>query len=93
MISELRKYGVGLVLAHQHVGQLELDVRHAIIGNAGTMIAFRMGAEDARFLGKEFAPAFGAEDLLSLPNYHIYLKLMIDGAPSRPFSAETLAAA
>jgi hypothetical protein len=89
MISELRKYGVGLVLAHQHVGQLELDVRHAIIGNAGTTIAFRMGAEDARFLGKEFAPVFGAEDLLSLPNYHIYLKLMIDGAPSRPFSAVT----
>jgi energy-coupling factor transporter ATP-binding protein EcfA2 len=90
MASELRKYGVALTLAHQHLHQLEPDVRHAILGNAGTIIAFRIGAEDATFLAKEFTPAFGMEDLLSLPNYHIYLKLMIDGTPSKPFSAVTL---
>ena len=90
MASELRKYGVGLTLVHQYLNQLELDVRHAVIGNAGTLIVFRVGAEDAAFLAKEFSPVFEMEDLLSLPNHHIYLKLMIDGAPSRPFSAVTV---
>jgi len=90
MTSELRKYGVGLTLAHQHFHQLEPDVRHAILGNAGTIIAFRVGPEDATYLAREFAPVFEMEDLLALPNYRIYLKLMIDGAPSRPFSATTL---
>ncbi len=90
MIAELRKYGIAFTLAHQYLHQLEEDVRHATLGNAGTIIAFRVGPEDAAFLGKEFAPAFHAEDLLSLPNFHIYLKLMIDGMPSRPFSATTL---
>jgi hypothetical protein len=90
MTSELRKYGVGLTLAHQYLHQLEPDVRHAILGNAGTIITFRVGPEDATFLAKEFTPIFGMEDLLSLPNYDIYLKLMIDGTPSRPFSATTL---
>jgi len=90
MTSELRKYRVGLTLAHQYMHQLEPDVRHAILGNAGTIISFRVGPEDSTFLAREFAPAFEMEDLLSLPNFHIYLKLMIDGMPSRPFSATTL---
>lgn len=90
MAAELRKYGVAMTLAHQYLHQLELDVRHAVLGNAGTLICFRLGAEDATFLAKEFTPVFEMEDLLTLPNYHIYLKLMIDGAPSRPFSARTL---
>ena len=90
MTSELRKYGVGLILAHQYLYQLEPDVRHAILGNAGTIISFRVGPEDATFLAREFAPVFEMEDLLSLPNFHIYLKLMIDGMPSQPFSATTL---
>lgn len=90
MASELRKYGIGITFAHQHLHQLEPEVRHAVLGNAGTIISFRVGAEDAGYLAKEFAPAFEATDLVSLPNYHIYLKLMIDGAPSRPFSAQTL---
>lgn len=89
MTSELRKYGVGLTLAHQHLTQLDPEVRSAVLGNAGTLISFRLGAEDANFLAREFTPIFDMEDLLSLPNYHIYLKLMIDGTPSRPFSAET----
>lgn len=91
MASELRKYGVGLTLAHQQLDQLEPEIRHAVLGNAGTIIAFRTGAEDAPHLGREFAPVFGANDLIVLPNHHIFLKLMIDGAPSRPFSAVTTA--
>jgi hypothetical protein len=89
MMSELRKFGVGLVLAHQYLQQLEPDVRHAVLGNAGTLISFRVGPEDAPILAKEFQPTLGIEDLLNLPNYSIYLKLMIDGTPSRPFSANS----
>jgi type IV secretory pathway TraG/TraD family ATPase VirD4 len=89
-VSELRKFGLGLVLANQHLHQLVPEVRHAVLGNAGTLIAFRVGAEDARMLAREFEPVFGVEDLVNLPNHHIYLKLMIDGAPSQPFSATTL---
>ena len=90
MLAELRKYGLGLTLAHQHFHQLEADVRHAVLGNVGTLIAFRVGAEDAHYLAQEFQPVFGVIDLINLPNRHFYLKLMIDGSPSRPFSARTL---
>jgi hypothetical protein len=89
MMSELRKYGVGLVLAHQYMHQLEQDIRHAVLGNAATIISFRVGPEDATILAKEFQPTFEVLDLLNLPNYRIYLKLMIDGTPSKPFSATT----
>lgn len=90
MISELRKYRVGLILAHQHLHQLETDVRYAVLGNAGTVISFRVGPYDAAFLAKEFEPRFEGVDLLNLPNHTIYLKLMINGEPSRAFSAQTL---
>lgn len=90
MMSELRKYGLGLTLAHQHFHQLEPDVRHAVLGNAGTLVSFRVGPEDAFLLAQEFQPTFGVEDLLNLPNRHFYMRLMIDGSPSRPFSAVTL---
>lgn len=90
MMAELRKYGLGLTLAHQHFHQLDPDVRHAVLGNAGTLISFRVGPEDAHLLAQEFQPTFGVLDLINLPNRHFYLKLMIDGAPSKPFSAVTL---
>jgi hypothetical protein len=90
MMAELRKYGLGLTLAHQHFHQLDPDIRHAVLGNAGTLISFRVGAEDAPLLAQEFQPTFDVEDLINLPNRHFYLKLMIDGSPSRPFSARTL---
>lgn len=90
MLSELRKYHVGMVLAHQYLAQLDLKVRDAILGNAGTSIVFRLGLADAEILAKEFYPAFSITDLINLPNYHIYLKLMIDGVVSRPFSAIAL---
>lgn len=90
MLSEMRKYHVGLVLGHQYLRQLDEAVRDAILGNAGIIIAFRTGLTDALLLEKEFYPEFRASDLVSLPNYHIYLKLMIDGVVSRPFTARTL---
>lgn len=90
MVSELRKYHVGLVLAHQNLYQLEPDVRHAVLGNVGTIVSFRLGPEDAGIIAREFEPTFTRENLVNLPNHHIYLKLMIDGEPSRPFSATTL---
>src|SRR3989441_12392219 len=92
MLSEMRKYRLGLVLAHQHMAQLDETVRDAILGNAGTIISFRVGLSDAELLEKEFFPEFRASDLVNLPNYHMYLKLMIDGVVSKPFSARTLPA-
>jgi type IV secretory pathway TraG/TraD family ATPase VirD4 len=89
MIAELRKTAVSLTLAHQYLHQLDPDIQHAVLGNAGTIISFRVGPEDAVILAREFAPIFGVIDLVSLPNFRIYLKLMIDGSPSRPFSALT----
>lgn len=90
MFAELRKYRVGFTVAHQYLHQLEPDVRHAVLGNAGTIISFRVGSEDAAYLAREFQERFNEVDLLQLPNYRIYLKLMIDGMPSLPFSAVTL---
>ena len=89
MMAELRKYGLGLTLAHQYLHQLEPDIRHAVLGNAGTLISFRVGTEDAPLLAREFQPTFDTLDLINLPNRNFYLKLMIDGSPSRPFSART----
>lgn len=91
MMAELRKYRVGMVLANQHLAQLDAAVRDAVFGNAGTIISFRVGGADGAFLAREFAPVFSAEDLISLPLYHIYIRLLIDGELSRPFSANTLA--
>jgi type IV secretion system coupling TraD/TrwB family protein len=89
MLSELRKYRVGMTMAHQYLHQLEPDIRHAVLGNAGTLISFRLGAEDAGYISREFEERFDAKDLLNLPNRNIYLRLMIDGQPSRPFSGAT----
>lgn len=90
MLSELRKFGVSMILAHQYLYQLDPDIRYAVLGNAGTIISFRLGAQDAPFIANEFEPVFEGVDLLCLSNYSIYLKLMINGAPSKPFSATTL---
>lgn len=94
ILSEARKYRLNLTVAHQYTAQLQNEngtkVRDAVFGNVGTMIIFRVGADDADFLEKEFGPEFTAQDLVNLPNYNIYLKLMIDGITSRPFSATTL---
>jgi hypothetical protein len=90
ILSEARKYGLNLVLTHQYIDQLDEKIRAAIFGNAGTIISFRVGPEDARLLAREFYPTFCERDLVCLPNHHIYLKMMIDGHTSNPFSAVTL---
>jgi len=90
ILSEARKYRLDLILAHQYIEQLDEKVQAAIFGNVGTLTCFRVGAEDAEFLEKEFLPEFSATDLVNLSKYGVYLKLMIDGVASKPFSAETL---
>ena len=90
ILSEARKYRLCLTLGHQYISQMEEEVRDAVFGNMGTIISFRVGAEDAEYLEKEFAPEFEAQDLVNLSKFNIYLKLMIDGVAGRPFSAETI---
>lgn len=90
ILSEARKYKLCLTVAHQYIEQMSEEVRAAVFGNVGTMISFRVGAYDAEVLEKEFAPVFTAEDMVNLGKYQIYLKLMIDGVTSPPFSATTL---
>ncbi|MSU56221.1 MAG: hypothetical protein EXS51_02850 [Candidatus Taylorbacteria bacterium] len=90
ILSEARKYKLNLTLAHQYIEQMEEEVSAAVFGNVGTMAVFRVGAFDAEFLEKEFAPALLAEDLVNLGIYQIYIKLMIDGVTSAPFSAVTI---
>ncbi|MFA6994898.1 MAG: CxxC-x17-CxxC domain-containing protein [Patescibacteria group bacterium] len=90
ILSEARKYRLNLILAHQYIEQLSEKVRPAVFGNVGTMIVFRVGAIDAEELVKEFTPTFTEEDLVNLPKYEMYLKLMIDGISSSPFSAAGL---
>lgn len=89
ILAEARKYGLSLFLAHQYIEQLDERVRASIFGNVGTMIAFRVGATDAEHLAKEFYPVFAENDFIHLPRYTMYLKLMIDGATSLPFSANS----
>src|SRR5262249_49603622 len=92
MLSELRKYRVSMVLSHQYLSQLDPQVRDAVLGNTGTIISFRLGLPDADILAGEFYPFFSASDLINLPHYHVYLKLMIYGAVSQPFRGETWSA-
>jgi type IV secretory pathway TraG/TraD family ATPase VirD4 len=90
MFSELRKYRLGFTVAHQYLHQLEPEIRHAILGNAGSLISFRLGAEDTPYIYEEFCQRFQPIDLMQLPNHRIYLRLMVEGMPSVPFSAVTL---
>jgi len=90
ILSEARKYRLNLIIAHQYILQLSEEVSAAVFGNVGTLICFRVGAEDAEFLAKEFAPRFDETDLVNLNKYNFYLKLMIDGVASEPFSATGL---
>ena len=90
ILSEARKYRLNLVLAHQYIAQMEESIRDAVFGNIGTLITFRVGAYDAETMESEFAPEFEIEDIVGLGFGSIYLKLMIDGMASRPFSASTL---
>ena len=90
MLAESRKYALNFILAHQYLDQLDPALRASVLGNVGTLMTFRTGAEDASYLAREFYPIFSETDFVNLPQYHIYLKLLIDGAPSKGFSAVTL---
>ncbi|MES2437254.1 MAG: type IV secretory system conjugative DNA transfer family protein [Patescibacteria group bacterium] len=90
ILSEARKYKLNLTIAHQYIEQMSEEVRAAVIGNVGTMIVFRIGSFDAEVLEKEFFPTFTKEDLVSIGQFQMYLKLMIDGVSSQPFSATGL---
>jgi len=90
ILSEARKYHLCLIMAHQYIAQLTDVVREAVFGNMGTIITFRVGAPDAQYMETEFGPRFLPEDLINIPKYNIYLKLLIEGVTSQPFSATTL---
>ncbi len=90
MLSELRKYRLNMILSHQYLLQVLPEVRDAILGNVGSLVCFRIGPTDADLMAKEFFPELAAIDFMNLPNYHIYIKLLVDGAVTRPFSAETV---
>lgn len=89
ILSEARKYRLSLVLAHQYIKQLPEEIASAVFGNVGTILCFRVGTEDADFLEKQFAPIFTKVDLVNIPNYNLYLKLLIDGYVSDPFNIRT----
>ena len=90
ILSESRKYKLNLTIAHQYIEQMDENVSAAVFGNVGTMIVFRVGATDAEALEKEFAPQFTMEDLVNLGQFQMYLKLMINGLTSAPFSATSM---
>ena len=90
LLAQIRKFAIGLNLSNQFLYQLDPEVRASILGNVGTIICFRLGIQDARLMEKEFYPEFKASDFTSLPNHSIYLRLMINGKPSKPFSADTI---
>lgn len=90
ILSEARKYGLNLTIAHQYVGQILPRVHQAILGNVGSVICFRVGGEDAVKLKPEFAPIFDTKDMINLGVTEFYIKMTIDGESYDPFSAETL---
>lgn len=90
ILSEARKYRLNLIIAHQYIEQLSESVQASVFGNVGTLTVFRVGATDAEFLVKEFEPVFTEVDLVNLPKWSVYMKLMIDGVSSEPFSAATM---
>ncbi|MBI2473521.1 type IV secretion system DNA-binding domain-containing protein [Candidatus Uhrbacteria bacterium] len=90
ILSEARKYRLCLTMAHQYIAQLTEEVRDAVFGNVGTIITFRVGSPDAVFMEAEFMPRFTPEDIINLPKFNVYLKLLIEGVTSQPFSAMTL---
>lgn len=90
ILSEARKYGLSLVMAHQFIAQLTDKIRDAVFGNVGSQIVFRVGAKDAEFLVKQFEPIFSENDLVNIDNRNAYAKLLINGLTTKPFNIMTL---
>jgi hypothetical protein len=86
ILSEARKYRLNLTVANQYIGQIDEDVKNAVFGNVGTLVAFRVGVTDASFLQHEFAPTFNETDLTNVEKYHVYMKTIVDNEPVPPFS-------
>jgi type IV secretory pathway TraG/TraD family ATPase VirD4 len=89
ILSEARKYRLGLCVANQFIGQVEEEVKNAIFGNVGTKIAFRIGVSDASYMSHEFAPTFNEEDLLNVEKYHAYVTTIVNNEPVPSFSIDT----
>jgi type IV secretory pathway TraG/TraD family ATPase VirD4 len=90
ILSEARKYGINLTMAHQYIGQLQPKIQQAVLGNVGSVVSFRVGGDDAVKLKSEFAPIFDVKDMINLAVGEFYIKMTIDGESYDPFSAETL---
>ena len=90
ILSEARKYRLSLTMAHQFIAQLNEKIRDAVFGNVGSQVVFRVGAQDAEFLLKQFEPIFDRSDLVNIDNFNAYVKLLINGETSRPFNVKTL---
>ncbi len=89
ILAEARKYKLCLTIAHQFIGQLDEKIKNAVFGNVGSMACFRIGAEDAEFVVKQYEPVFSQRDLINIDNYNAYLKLLIDGQTTTPFNIST----
>lgn len=87
MLAELRKYRVSMIMATQYLAAIEPDIRNAVLGNVGSIVAFRLGAHDATEMSREFGSTLSVEDFTNLPQFNAYVRLLIDGQPSKPFSA------
>lgn len=90
ILSEARKYRLSLNVAHQFIAQLDEKIKNAVFGNVGSLVSFRVGAEDAEALEPQFAPVFTAHDIMNLDNYNAYLRLLSNNQPIKPFNIETL---
>jgi len=90
ILSEARKYKLGLTMAHQFIAQLQPDIKDAVFGNVGSIAAFRVGPEDANFLEQQYSPTFSASDLMNVPNRNAFMRVLADGTPTLPFSMGTL---
>lgn len=89
ILSEARKYRLDLIITHQFIGQLKEEIKKAVFGNVGSMVSFRIGSDDGEFMSKQYKPVFNEQDLLNIDNYNSYVKLLIKGQTSIPFSMKT----
>ncbi|HKB88850.1 MAG TPA: type IV secretion system DNA-binding domain-containing protein, partial [Patescibacteria group bacterium] len=89
ILSEARKYRLGLTVANQFIGQVEEEVKNAVFGNVGTIVSYRVGVTDANYLQHEFSPTFGEDDLLNVERFHAYIKTIVNNEPVSPFSVDT----
>ncbi len=92
ILSEARKYKLSLNIAHQFIAQLQEDIRDAVFGNVGTIVSYRVGAEDAEYLEKQFSPVFTAKDIMNIDNYNAFIKMLVHGRPAKAFNIRAQAA-